>query len=104
MTAVELPPPAIAPLSRVVAETRALFDMQLRVARRADSLARRQPVATRENDRRTWLRAECEVFENVETAVVVRCAIVRRRRGRCGGFSATIRPAKENDVVCVTAA
>lgn len=38
------------------------------VARRADALARRQPFATRETDRRVWLRAELEIFDTVDRA------------------------------------
>lgn len=43
-----------------------LFDVQLLVARRADLLARRRPAFSRENDRRTWLRAEMEIFDAAE--------------------------------------
>ena len=45
----------------------ALAELQLRVARRADELARRCH-AGRDTDRRLWLRAELEVFERAECA------------------------------------
>lgn len=45
-----------------------LFPLQLRVARRADELARRFVGGGRESDRRFWLRAECEVFERLQPA------------------------------------
>jgi hypothetical protein len=41
-----------------------LFDLQLRVARRSDALAR-GCSASRTLDRKLWLRAEQEIFENV---------------------------------------
>lgn len=44
-----------------------LAELQLRVARRADELARRSHT-DRRADRRFWLRAELEVFERVERA------------------------------------
>lgn len=44
-----------------------LRELQLRVARRADQLARRT-LWSRATDRSLWLRAECEVFEQWETA------------------------------------
>ena len=43
----------------------ALFELQLRVARRADVLARGWPVSP-DLDRVLWLRGEQEIFENVE--------------------------------------
>lgn len=42
-----------------------LAELQLRVARRADELARRTR-ADRHADRRLWLRAELEIFERME--------------------------------------
>jgi hypothetical protein len=42
-----------------------LLELQLRVARHADALARR-PGAERASDRQLWLRAEQEVFSRVE--------------------------------------
>jgi hypothetical protein len=42
-----------------------LFDLQLRVARRSDALAR-GCISSRTFDRRLWLRAEQEIFENVQ--------------------------------------
>lgn len=52
----------------------ALAELQLRVARRADELARRRH-ADRDTDRRLWLRAELEVFERAEHAKP--CAVSR---------------------------
>ena len=51
-----------------------LMMLQLRVARRADSLSERFG-AGRENDRRAWLRAEYEVFEQAEGARPRRLAV-----------------------------
>lgn len=42
-----------------------LLELQLRVARYADALARR-PGAERASDRQLWLRAEQEIFSQVE--------------------------------------
>jgi len=53
---------AIAPPS---ARTSPLLELQLRVARHADALARR-PGAGRATDRQLWLQAEEEVFSRVE--------------------------------------
>jgi hypothetical protein len=44
-----------------------LLELQLRVARHADVLARRSRYS-RDMDRRLWLRAEYEVFERMERA------------------------------------
>jgi len=48
-------------------EIEPLFDLQLRVARRADWLARYGTLA-RAEDRAFWLRAEQEIFEVMERA------------------------------------
>jgi hypothetical protein len=45
------------------ATTEPILETLLLVARRADALARRQPPAGRETDRRVWLRAELEIFD-----------------------------------------
>jgi hypothetical protein len=45
-----------------------LSELLLRVARRADELARRSVVLSRATDRWLWLRAEFEVFELLERA------------------------------------
>jgi hypothetical protein len=62
MTTLEMPTEIIAPLSAATAAEEVL-DTLLLVARRADILARRQQSATRETDRRVWLRAEMEIFD-----------------------------------------
>lgn len=49
----------------IAGETEPLFDLQLRVARRADWLARYGTLA-RAEDRAFWLRAEQEIFEVIE--------------------------------------
>ena len=51
-----------------------LMLLQLRVARRADLLSERFGGG-RENDRRAWLRAEYEVFEQAERARPRRLAV-----------------------------
>ena len=56
-------PEATARITRVENEAEPLLQLQLLVARRADVLARRNLPATREVDRRVWLRAELEVFD-----------------------------------------
>jgi hypothetical protein len=62
MTTLEMPTEIIAPVSAAGAAEH-LLDTLLLVARRADILARRQQSATRETDRRVWLRAEMEIFD-----------------------------------------
>jgi hypothetical protein len=62
MTTLEMPTETIAPVSAATAAEDVL-DTLLLVARRADILARRQQTATRETDRRLWLRAEMEIFD-----------------------------------------
>ena len=64
MTTLEMPTETIAPVSAATAAEDVL-DTLLLVARRADILARRQQSATRETDRRLWLRAEMEIFDAV---------------------------------------
>lgn len=54
-------------LAAIAGEIEPLFDLQLRVARRADWLARYGTLA-RAEDRAFWLRAEQEVFEVIERA------------------------------------
>jgi hypothetical protein len=72
------PPPSVPPMLGQMTATdmkldirllpeEQLFQWLLSVARRADQLAR-FCVAAPEVDRRIWLRAECEVFERLETA------------------------------------
>ena len=68
MITLEMSSEATALIAPAIVEAEELFDLQLRVARRADALARRLNRATRDVDRRVWLRAELEVFERVETA------------------------------------
>ena len=62
MPNLEMPEPT-ARITPVENEVEPLVQLQLLVARRADVLARRNLPATREIDRRLWLRAELEVFE-----------------------------------------
>ena len=62
MTTLEIPTETIAPVPATTAAEHVL-DTLLLVARRADTLARRQRSATRETDRRVWLRAEMEIFD-----------------------------------------
>ena len=64
MTTLEMPTETIAPVSAATAAEDVL-DTLLLVARRADILARRHQSATRETDRRLWLRAEMEIFDAV---------------------------------------
>lgn len=74
MTSLALPPeptPAFAPGE--------LTDIQLRVARRADELARRFH-ANRDTDRRLWLRAEFEVFERAERVQPAITAVASEHR------------------------
>jgi hypothetical protein len=62
MTTLEMPTETIATApTATVAEH--VLDTLLLVARRADALARREQSATRETDRRVWLRAEMEIFD-----------------------------------------
>ena len=68
MITLEMSSEATATVAPAIVEAEELFDLQLRVARRADALARRFNRATRDVDRRVWLRAELEVFERVATA------------------------------------
>lgn len=70
MITLEMPPEATGTIVPVSVDGGELFSLQLLVARRADALARRLRWATREFDRRLWLRAELEVFEREETAHV----------------------------------
>jgi hypothetical protein len=66
MTNLEMPPEAAAPIQSAGSEAELLFALQLLVARRADALARRTLPASREGDRRVWLRAEREIFDRAD--------------------------------------
>ena len=77
MTNLEMPE-AAARITPVECEVEPLLELQLLVARRADVLARRNLSATREVDRRVWLRAELEVFEG---AGRIECALHAGRQG-----------------------
>ena len=68
MITLEQPSEATAMTTPVMVDVGELFSLQLLVARRADALAHRLSGATREMDRRLWLRAELEVFERADTA------------------------------------
>jgi hypothetical protein len=68
MITLEIPSEATVMHAPVIVEVGELFGLQLLVARRADALARRLSMVTREIDRRLWLRAELEVFERAEVA------------------------------------
>lgn len=70
--------PAMCPAS--VGEVEPLLDLQLRVARRADWLARYGTLA-RAADRALWLRAEQEVFEVIERAATWRARAAPGWRG-----------------------
>ena len=59
-----------------------LSELLLRVARRADELARRS-VVSRATDRWLWLRAEFEVFELLERAYP--CRLLGGRAPDCIG-------------------
>ena len=61
MTNLETLPEAPAQALPDGAEAEPLFALQLLVARRADALARRFLPASRDLDRRVWLRAELEM-------------------------------------------
>ena len=63
-----------------------LSELLLRVARRADELARRG-VVSRATDRWLWLRAEFEVFELLERAYP--CRLPGGRAPSCIGESVT---------------
>jgi len=65
MLTLELTVPTAVPVVSTAARTSPLLELQLRVARYADALARR-PGAERASDRQLWLRAEQEVFSQVE--------------------------------------
>lgn len=55
-----------------------LFRLQLRVAQRADELARREPTGgSARRDRETWRRAEAELLPALETTAT-QPAIARR--------------------------
>ena len=62
MPTLETPTATIAP-ARSAPDLEPILDTLLLVARRADALARRHLPASRETDRRVWLRAELEIFE-----------------------------------------
>jgi hypothetical protein len=70
MTTLDHAHPQTAPLTATAggssAEAHHLVAVQLHVARRADELSRRGPRPSSEADRRAWLRAEFEVFEQLE--------------------------------------
>lgn len=63
MTTVETPPEVTDSTIPASMKGEPLLDLQLQVARRADAIARRHRTATREVDRRVWLRAEWEIFD-----------------------------------------
>ncbi len=65
MHTLESSPPVTRSVSTTSALTASLLELQLRVARYADALARRRG-AERSSDRQLWLRAEQEVFSLVE--------------------------------------
>jgi len=65
MLTLELSVPAACTVATTSTWTSPLLELQLRVARHADALARR-PGADRNSDRQLWLRAEEEVFSRVE--------------------------------------
>jgi hypothetical protein len=62
MTTLEMPTDTIT-AAPAAAVAQPVLDTLLLVARRADTLARRRHAATRETDRRVWLRAEMEIFD-----------------------------------------
>jgi len=65
MVTMEMAPEATrAGIGPAILDSDELFKWQLRVARRADALVRDAARATRETDRRVWLRAELETYEN----------------------------------------
>lgn len=55
--------PEAAASEMLEAKTEPILETLLLVARRADALARRYLPASRETDRRVWLRAELEVLD-----------------------------------------
>lgn len=65
MLTLESSPPVTRSVSTPSALTASLLELQLRVARYADALARRRG-AEHSSDRQLWLRAEQEVFSLVE--------------------------------------
>ena len=72
MMTLEMPVEATQATPATSSSTEVLLETLRRVARRADVLARQRQCATRESDRRVWLRAELEIFDTIERAQFIR--------------------------------